>query len=133
TLAKRISESKSELLFAYSHLMLLLVAIRLCRKHLIFIDLNLQPVKLKSKAADLSGKAVKPFSNKENYKRPKDGKNLYIISNSSSFKNGPNQNARQKNLNKYNRIMTKIYSQRLKTETLKGKVNHQRHEILINS
>ncbi|GIY47908.1 hypothetical protein CDAR_301611 [Caerostris darwini] len=156
TLAKRISESKSGTSFcvfssgcycccnktlqeAFNfHRSELVERIELRRKEAeekskknLFVHIPIQrarkqPVKLKTKAADFAGITAKPFSNKENYKRPK-------ISNSSSLKNGPNKKTRQKNLNKYNRIMTKMYSQILKTETLKGKVNHQRHEILINS
>ncbi|GBO05929.1 hypothetical protein AVEN_265918-1 [Araneus ventricosus] len=83
------------------------------------VKLNLKPV------ADVHGKPGKIGSNKENKRIKK--------SESSSWKSTSSQKGRQRNLNKYNRIMSKIYSQRLKNETLKGKVNHQRHEILINS
>ncbi|GFR08848.1 uncharacterized protein TNCT_189721 [Trichonephila clavata] len=86
-----------------------------------------QSSKLKLKpVTDVSEKAKINFSNKENNRRNK--RNNFL-----SEKNKSLQKARQKNLNKYNRIMSKIYSQRLKSETLKGKVNHQRNEILIKS
>ncbi|KAG8173735.1 hypothetical protein JTE90_025351, partial [Oedothorax gibbosus] len=47
--------------------------------------------------------------------------------------NSSKQRSRQKNLNKYNQVMCKIYSQRLKSEILKGKVNFSRHEIMMNT
>ncbi|PRD24210.1 UNVERIFIED_CONTAM: hypothetical protein NCL1_44418 [Trichonephila clavipes] len=86
-----------------------------------------QSSKLKQKPdTDMYGKSRIMFSDKENNKRNK--RNAFLSEKSKSL-----QKARQKNLNKYNRIMSKIYSQRLKSETLKGRVNHQRNEILIKS
>ncbi|GFT26904.1 uncharacterized protein NPIL_148501 [Nephila pilipes] len=83
-------------------------------------QLKLKPI------TDVSEKAKKVSSYKENNKRSKRNAPL-------SEKNKAFQKARQKNLNKYNRMMSKIYSQRLKSETLEGRVNHQRNEILIKS
>ncbi|KAG8177176.1 hypothetical protein JTE90_025232 [Oedothorax gibbosus] len=65
-------------------------------------------------------------SNKENIK--KNSRNY-----STHYSNSSKQRSRQKNLNKYNQVMCKIYSQRLKSEILKGKVNFSRHEILMNT
>ncbi|XP_055924814.1 uncharacterized protein LOC129956869 isoform X2 [Argiope bruennichi] len=83
------------------------------------VKLSLKP------ATDVNRKTGKMNVNKENKRNKR--------SETSSWKNASSQMGRQKNLNKYNRIMSKIYSQRLKNETLKGNVNHRRHETLINS
>ncbi|KAG8177175.1 hypothetical protein JTE90_025231 [Oedothorax gibbosus] len=66
-------------------------------------------------------------SNKENIR--KNSRNC----STPHYSNSSKQRSRQKNLNKYNQVMCKIYSQRLKSEILKGKVNFSRHEILMNT